>query len=113
MLIREYVPYSRNFKFQIESADTSKLTEKEEVDLIRNLIQFPNLVEEVAQSLEVNAFCNYALETATLFHKFYETHRVISEDKNVTKSRLALLKATQITLKNTLDLLGVSSPEKM
>ncbi|PIR79834.1 MAG: hypothetical protein COU25_03290, partial [Candidatus Levybacteria bacterium CG10_big_fil_rev_8_21_14_0_10_35_13] len=67
----------------------------------------------------VNAFCNYALETATLFHKFYETHRVISEDSStssgqaLTNARLALLKATQITLKNTLDLLGVSSPEKM
>ena len=102
-----------NFKFQIESADTSKLIEKEELELIRNLLQFPNLVEEVAKNLEVNAFCNYALETATLFHKFYETQRVISDDKNLTQARLALLKATQITLKNTLDILGVSAPEKM
>jgi len=83
------------------------------LELIRNLLQFPNLVEEVAKNLEVNAFCNYALETATLFHKFYETQRVISDDKNLTQARLALLKATQITLKNTLDILGVSAPEKM
>jgi arginyl-tRNA synthetase len=53
------------------------------------------------------------MELATLFHKFYEAHRVISEDKKLTQARLALLEATRITLKNTLDLLGVSAPEKM
>lgn len=94
-------------------ADFSLLLEKEEIDLIRSLVIFPDLVEKVSQNLEVNSFCNYALEIANLFHKFYESQRVLSENKNLTKARLALLKATQITLKNTLNLLGVSTPEKM
>ena len=94
-------------------ADLSLLLEKEEIDLIRTLITFPDLVEKVSQNLEVNSFCNYTLEIANLFHKFYESQRVLSENKNLTKARLALLKATQITLKNTLGLLGVSAPEKM
>lgn len=95
------------------NADLALLLEKEEIDLIRSLVIFPDLVEKVSQNLEVNSFCNYALEIANLFHKFYESQRVLSENKNLTKARLALLKATQITLKNTLDLLGVSAPEKM
>ncbi len=94
-------------------ADLSLLLEKEEIDLIRSLVTFPDLVEKVSLNLEVNSFCNYALEVANLFHKFYESQRVLSENNNLTKARLALLKATQITLKNTLDLLGVSAPEKM
>ncbi len=103
----------KNTKESFSDGDLSLLKEKEEIDLIRTLINLPNLVEEVSRSLEVNVFCNYALQIANLFHKFYETHRVISDNKELTKARLALLKATQVTLKNTLNLLGVSAPEKM
>ncbi len=103
----------KNTKESFSDADLSLLKEKEEIELIRSLINFPNLVEEVSKSLEVNAFCNYTLEIANHFHKFYETHRVISDNKELTKARLALLKATQIILKNTLTLLGVSAPERM
>jgi arginyl-tRNA synthetase len=93
--------------------DLSFLSTPEETSLIRCIITFPFLIEEIAMSLEVNALVNYSLELANLFHKFYEVNQVISKDKKLTEARLALLKATQITLKNTLDLLGVSTPEKM
>ncbi len=96
-----------------EGGDLTLLKESEELVLARKLLEFPYLVEEVAQNLEVNAFINYTMELSTLFHKFYEAHQVISKDSKLTQARLALLKATQITLKNTLDLLGVSAPEKM
>ncbi|TSC64705.1 MAG: arginyl-tRNA synthetase [Microgenomates group bacterium Gr01-1014_93] len=96
-----------------KDGDLNLLLEKEEIDLIRNLILFPDLVGKASQTLEVNAFCNYALETANLFHKFYESQRVLSDNNALTKARLSLLKATQITLENTLDILGVSAPEKM
>ncbi|MCL5435300.1 MAG: arginine--tRNA ligase [Patescibacteria group bacterium] len=102
-----------NFKFQISEADASLLTHKEEVALIRHLLKLPGLIEEVSRTFAVHTFTTYAMELATLFHKFYEAHRVISKDGNLTKARLALLEATRITLKNTLDLLGVSAPEKM
>lgn len=107
-------PFDRlRTKVKSDKADLSLLKTKEEIDLIRLLIQFPSLIEHIAQNLEVNGLCNYALEIATTFHKFYETQRVISKDENLTNSRLTLLLATQITLKNTLDLLGISAPEKM
>ena len=96
-----------------EGADFSKLSKKEEIDLIRKLTEFPDLVMEVSKTFAVNNLCTYAVDLASIFHKFYEKEQVISKDKDLTQARLALLKATQITLKNTLDLLGVSAPEKM
>lgn len=90
-----------------------QLKEKEEVDLMRLLLQFPNLIEQVSQNFAVNLITNYSLELATAFHRFYEKQQVLSAENELKNARLGLLKATQITLKNTLDLLGVSAPEKM
>lgn len=94
-------------------ADLSLLKNSEEIELIRHLLKLPHLVEESVKTLEVNPLTTYVLEIANLFHRFYETQTVISDDKKLTQARLALLKATQITLKNTLSLLGVSAPEHM
>ena len=93
--------------------DTSLLTQPEEIAVIRHLLKFPELIEEVSHTFGVHVFTTYALELATLFHKFYEAHRVISDDKKQTQARLALLEAIRITLKNTLDILGISAPEHM
>jgi arginyl-tRNA synthetase len=71
------------------------------------------VVERILSILEVNSLTTYATQIANQFHRFYEKHRVVSNDTDITKARLVLAKATQITLKNTLDLLGVSAPEKM
>ncbi len=107
--IRNPKPETRN----LSTVDVSLLGEAEEVALIRHLLKLPELVEEVSRSFGVHAFTTYAMELATLFHKFYEAHRVISDNDKQTKARLALLEAVRITLKNTLDLLGVSAPERM
>ena len=103
----------KNFKFQIDNADLSLLKTQEEIELIRHLLKLPYLIEESVKTLEVNPLTTYALEIANLFHKFYEKQMVISSDEKLTQARLALLKATQLTLKNTLDILGVSAPEHM
>jgi arginyl-tRNA synthetase len=52
-------------------------------------------------------------ELAQEFHSFYNSNRVIGEDKELMKSRLALMVAIKITLKNALDILAVSAPERM
>ncbi|OGH02192.1 MAG: arginine--tRNA ligase [Candidatus Levybacteria bacterium RIFCSPHIGHO2_01_FULL_37_17] len=91
----------------------SKLKEKEELELMRLLLQLPTLVETVAQNFAVNLITNYSVELATSFHRFYEKQQVLSVESELKNARLALLKATQITLRNTLDLLGISAPEKM
>lgn len=89
------------------------LKEKEEIELIRQLIKFPELIEEISTNLSVHLLTSYALELANLFHKFYETHRVIAQNQEETNARLALLSATRVVLKNTLDLLGVEAKERM
>lgn len=97
----------------ITTADLSLLKTPEEILLIRHLLKLPYLVEDAVKTLEVNPLTTYATEIAMLFHKFYETNQVITQDAKLTQARLALLKATQITLANTLSLLGVSAPEHM
>jgi arginyl-tRNA synthetase len=104
---------TKNLELKTEGADLSLLKTTEEIELIRHLLKLPYLVEEAVKTLEVNPLTTYALEVATLFHKFYEKQMVISKDEKLTAARLTLLKATQITLKNTLGLLGVSAPEHM
>ena len=104
---------SQKSKVKSEGADLSLLKTAEEIELIRHLLKLPYLIEESVKTLEVNPLTTYALEIANLFHKFYEKQMVISSDEKLTQARLALLKATQLTLKNTLDLLGVSAPEHM
>ena len=57
--------------------------------------------------------CRYVQELASEFHSFYNSNRVICEDRELMKSRLALMVAIKTTLRNALDILAVSAPEKM
>ena len=90
------------------------LKKPEEIKLIKQLIQLPELVEEIVGDYQVQKLPLYAIELARVFHHFYEKCPVIqAENPEVSAARIQLLKATQIVLKNTLDLIGVSAPEKM
>lgn len=105
--------FSKAQDYNFSNAKYELLTTNEEVDLIRKLIVFPELIEEISDSFAVNSLTTYAMEIATAFHKFYEAEKVITDVKEESEARLALIKATQVVLKNTLDLLGVSAPERM
>lgn len=102
-------------KCQIKSkAQNPKLlTDPLELVLIRQLIRLPEIVEDIAKDYQVQRLPSYALELVTTFHKFYEECRVISDDKKITQARLILIRATKIVLKNILDLMGISAPERM
>jgi len=89
------------------------LNDISELTLLKELIRFPEIIEDTAKDYQVQRLPNYALELVTAFHKFYEECRVISDDKTLTQARLSLVLATKIILKNTLDLMGISAPEKM
>ncbi|MEK7178289.1 MAG: arginine--tRNA ligase, partial [Patescibacteria group bacterium] len=89
------------------------LKEKGELNLIRKLAEFPELLSEVSRNYEVHRLPRYALELAREFHNFYEKYRVITEDKNLTSARLALTMATKIVLANALNLMGIKAPDKM
>jgi len=85
-----------------------------ELNLIRQLIKFPEIIEETASDYQVQRLPYYSLELANHFHKFYEQCRVLDEkNKELSQARIILVKATQIVLKNTLELMGISAPEKM
>ena len=89
------------------------LKEPAEMELVKQLIRFSEIVEDTANDYQLQRLPTYALELAEVFHKFYEKCQVILEDKKLMEARLSLISATKIVLKNTLDLIGISAPEKM
>jgi len=93
--------------------DLSLIKEPGELALISKMIEFPEVVEESAKDYQLQRLPAYALELAELFHSFYGKCQVISDDKKVTATRISLILAVKIVLKNVLDLMGISSPEKL
>jgi arginyl-tRNA synthetase len=91
----------------------SLLTTESELALIRRLILLPEIVERVAITLEPHHLPYYAQDLATVFHSFYKQCRVVSDDDALTRARLKLVQATQITLAKILHLMGMTAPEKM
>lgn len=81
--------------------------------LMLKLEEYKHLIKASAESRQVYTICRYVQDLAADFHSFYTVSRVITEDKAMMKARLALVLATKTVLKNALDLLSVSAPEKM
>ncbi|HEY4671825.1 MAG TPA: arginine--tRNA ligase [Gemmatimonadaceae bacterium] len=89
------------------------LSEPEEQALIKSLLEYPELVESSAESLEPHRIANYLHETARLAHLWYHKHHVLEQTEDVTRARLALARSAQIVLRNGLQILGVTAPERM
>ncbi len=96
-----------------DEADLSVLTSPGELSLIKLCLHFPELLADIVGHRGVHLLTGYALELAGAFHGFYRDHRVVSDDVAVSKARLRLVRAVQVTLRQTLALLGVSAPETM
>ncbi|PKM82179.1 MAG: arginine--tRNA ligase [Firmicutes bacterium HGW-Firmicutes-14] len=98
-----------------EARDCNLLLLKEtaEMDLIRKMIDFPEEVSEAAVNLEPHRIARYAHELAGLFHSFYNSHRVIVEDRELQDARLALVISTRTVVGRALELLGLTAPESM
>ncbi|WP_050180434.1 arginine--tRNA ligase [Domibacillus robiginosus] len=95
-------------------ANVSLLTSEKEVDLLKKLGDFPQVVAEAAEKRIPHRITNYVHDLAAGFHSFYGAHKVVDkENEEASKARLALVHAVQITLRNALKLIGVSAPEKM
>ena len=78
------------------------------------MLLFPELVVDAAQRLEPHHLPYYAQELARLFHLFYKQCRVVVADQpELSGARLALVRAAQMVLANTLHLMGVGAPEQM
>lgn len=91
-----------------------RLTDDKEVQLLKYINEFPAVVADAAKHRAPNKVCNYIQKLAAYFHSFYNACKVIDpNDKELSSQRLALLKATKITLKNALYLIGVEAADKM
>lgn len=89
------------------------ITHPLERQLLLRIIQFPDLIEEVAGDLGVHKLTHFARDLASDVHTFYENLPVIGENPEIAQSRLAILKATSLTIKKTLDVIGITAPSKM
>ena len=85
----------------------------EEQSLIKRLLQYPRLVASAARAREPHRIAYYLTELAGLYHPYYKSHRVITEDRPLTLARLGLSAAVGQVVRNGLGLLGVSAPESM
>jgi arginyl-tRNA synthetase len=97
----------------MEHIDFSKLSKKAELKLIKKLLMYPMVLEGSAIAYEPHRITFYLQELAALFHSYYHKHRVITDNIETTKARLALCCAIKLVLADALSLLGVSAPEKM
>ncbi len=93
--------------------DLTLLKEEAELELIRKIANLPTEIAYAAEQLEPYRMARYATDLATLFHSFYNSCRVLTDDKALSDARLVLVNATRITLRNVLTMLGVSAPERM
>lgn len=89
------------------------LKEEREIELMKQILKFKDIVEDTAGDYQLQRIPQYAIDLATTFHGFYQDCQVLIEDEDLKSQRLGLVLATQIALKNVLDLMGVSAPEKM
>ncbi len=103
----------REYKEDTSSANLSLLSIKEERDLIKKLISFEDTLLICDKTKSPHHLTTYLIETADIYHRFYEKCRVLGSDKELEKARIQLLKAVSIIITVGLDLLGVSAPSKM
>ncbi len=93
--------------------ELSRLRAPEEIAVLRKLSEFPEAVSKAARFLEPHRLTNFLQELAATFHHFYQRHRVVSPEADLTQARLQLVEGVRIVLANALRLLNVSAPERM
>jgi arginyl-tRNA synthetase len=97
-----------NLKLQMEKL------KKEEIDILREIYKFSEVVQKAAERFSPNLICNFAFDLAKKYNLFYDLYPILKEkDKEIKKFRLTLTKAVSIIIKNSLLLLGIEVPEKM
>lgn len=89
------------------------LTEDKELELLTKLATLPDEVIKCANTFQVHHLTLYLQDLAAIFHHYYNHNRVISQDRQLSLARLALVNSIRIVIRNVLHLLGVSAPEKM
>tara|TARA_B100001250_G_scaffold82023_1_gene67700 strand:+ start:15125 stop:16783 length:1659 start_codon:yes stop_codon:yes gene_type:complete len=96
-----------------DSFDPSLLEHEDEIALLKYMSRFPDFLELAYENLEPQTIANYLQELSARFHKFYSHCRVITDDEQLTISRIAVIHASKIILANGFKILGISAPERM
>lgn len=98
----------------IENVDFSKLASGQEVELVKQLQKYSDIIKKAAEEYEPSILARYLIEVATLFSRFYNECSVANEEDEKTKeARCILVYATSLVIKNGLKILGIDCPDKM
>jgi arginyl-tRNA synthetase len=98
---------------KVSVAELEKLSLAEELEMIKKVVQFSDVVKETVEDLEPHQLVFYLHELAGQFHRYYNRYRVISGDMALTRARLLLVQEVQKVIRKGLQLLGVGAPMKM
>jgi len=97
----------------VDTVNISLLQEADELNLLKSMSTFPLVIENGALELAPHKVIFYLIELAGRFHSYYNRHKVITDNAELTQARLALAASLQIVVKNGLDIIGLTAPERM
>ena len=98
---------------ETSGSDYKTLSSEYAINLLTKIYEFSDVVKSSALKEQPHLITNYVYELAQSFHSFYAHEKLLTNDTNYTNDRINLIKATKITIKNALKLIGVDAPEKM
>lgn len=119
--IHSILAKSKIKKIEYKNINYKLLTHNSELNLIRELVKFPEIIDDVARDYQLQRLCEYGKKLAEVFNQFYRDCRVLQlnsnklqvKDKKLTEARLALVLSTKIVFENCMRILGISLPKKM
>jgi arginyl-tRNA synthetase len=97
----------------LASIVVERLAQAEEIDLIRKMTEFNDILEDTVREVEPHRMVFYLLELSGEFHRYYNRTRILSEDRELTLARMLLAQTVQSTIRRGLEMLGVDAPMKM
>ncbi|MBM4146692.1 MAG: arginine--tRNA ligase [Nitrospira sp.] len=98
---------------KLADADFTLLTQNGELRIIKKLLMYPMIFEGALNNYEPHRITFYLQELSGLFHPYYNKHRVLADDIELARARLALCQAVRVVLREGLGILGITAPEKM
>ena len=112
-VFRNLIQMDQRHNEAIGEAALELLTEDHELQLMRSVGRFPEVIEAAANARAPHQVAHYLHSLATDLHSYYNAHQFLVDDENLRNARLNLVLATRIVLETGLKLLGVSAPEEM
>ncbi len=103
----------KKYNKEINIKEYNTFKSKEEYNIMNKLMNFENVIISATEKKQPHLICNYVYELSALFHSYYGSNKIITEDKEYTEERIALLKAIKIVINNSLNLLGIIPREEM